>query len=334
MVQPDIDDGVGVGPGPQVRSWEGGAPGPAVVLLGGVHGDERCGVRALDDLAAALDAGHAELLRGRLTVVARTNPLACARGTRAGMRDLNRSFVPRDAAQRQDYEDEVTARLAPLLAAHDVLVDLHSASAATPPFAMIGLVHEEDLAGVVPGAPPAGAPSPGAADELALAFALGVEVVVEGWYDVYAADLGPGATGDQRRVGVGTNEYMRAVGGIAVTVECGEHADPESAVVAGAVARRALEHLGMMAAPPSSAPGRDPDRVLRTRSMVRRTADGDRFTRSWESFETVSAGEVIGIRADGTPVHAGADGAVMFPDPDADVGQEWFYLAVRSDRQG
>ena len=42
----------------------------------------------------------------------------------------------------------------------------------------------------------------------------------------------------------------------------------------------------------------------------------------------VRAGDVIGVRADGAPVTAPYDGCVLFPHPEADVGQEWFYLAV------
>jgi hypothetical protein len=37
---------------------------------------------------------------------------------------------------------------------------------------------------------------------------------------------------------------------------------------------------------------------------------------------------VIGVREDGTEVRAPYDGCVLFPHPEADVGQEWFYLAV------
>ena len=47
-----------------------------------------------------------------------------------------------------------------------------------------------------------------------------------------------------------------------------------------------------------------------------------------EEGAQVRAGDVIGVREDGTEVRAPYDGCVLFPHPEADVGQEWFYLAV------
>mgnify|MGYP006958846153 CR=1 FL=1 len=59
---------------------------------------------------------------------------------------------------------------------------------------------------------------------------------------------------------------------------------------------------------------------------------GDRFSREWSSFDPVQAGEVIGHRDDGRPVVAETTGWIVFPNPRAQVGQEWFYLARASDR--
>jgi len=266
---------------------------------------------------------------GALTLVPRANPLACERGTRAGDRNLNRSFVPLPETEWTTPEDGVTAVLAGLISRHDVLLDLHSASSPTDPFAMIGLEVTEDLAGVVPEAPPAGELFPGAALELALAAALDVAVVVEGWFDVYDAALPPTAGVEDRRVAIGTNELARTLGLAALTVECGEHSDPMSSLVASDVVARVLRRLGLVAGAPE--PTRQ-HRLLRTRSVVFRRDDGDAFVRRWRSFEPVRSGEVIGTHADGDPVVAVADGAVMFPDEDADVGEEWCYLAVDSHR--
>jgi uncharacterized protein len=40
-------------------------------------------------------------------------------------------------------------------------------------------------------------------------------------------------------------------------------------------------------------------------------------------------GDLIATRADGTPVRAEHDGHIVFPDPNAQPGHEWFYLAAR-----
>ncbi|CFE03616.1 succinylglutamate desuccinylase [Bordetella pertussis] len=45
-------------------------------------------------------------------------------------------------------------------------------------------------------------------------------------------------------------------------------------------------------------------------------------------------GELVGTRADGRQVLAPRDGYVVFPNPRALAGNEWFYFAVASDRLG
>jgi hypothetical protein len=59
---------------------------------------------------------------------------------------------------------------------------------------------------------------------------------------------------------------------------------------------------------------------------------GDLFVKPWSSFERVSPGERIGTRHDGTPVLASVDGHIVFPNPEAAIGHEWFYLAEGSQR--
>ena len=66
--------------------------------------------------------------------------------------------------------------------------------------------------------------------------------------------------------------------------------------------------------------------------VIDKTAAGDAFAKVWSSFDPVAAGERIGTRADGTPVVAPFAGRIVFPNPAAETGQEWFYLARASER--
>jgi succinylglutamate desuccinylase len=129
---------------------------------------------------------------------------------------------------------------------------------------------------------------------------------------------------------VGTTEFMRAQGGIALTLECGQHHDPAAPDVAYRAIHNALAHLRLTAGP---APVAVPDtEALRLYQVTDRYHPDDRFVRDWASFDRVRAGEAIGTRQDGAPVVADRDGYVVFPNPDALPGQEWFYLAKRSTR--
>ncbi len=293
------------------QSWTALAPGPALIVLGAVHGNEVCGAHAIARTIADLHAGRLQVARGRLTLVPVANPLAFRQATRGGERNLNRHFVPR--ADPRDYEDRVTARLAPLLAAHEVLLDLHSFHTAGEPFAMVGPRDN----------PGPREPFARAAEELALARALGAPQVVQGWLEVYdqAARARGELPGDD---GIGTNEFMRSQGGYAVTLECGFHDDPRAIDVAAQAIRGALAHLGMAEVAP---PPRQRAPVARLREVVLRESPGDVLARDWRSFDPVEAGTVIGVRADGRPVRVERAGCVLFPFPESQVDQEWFYLA-------
>jgi len=87
--------------------------------------------RILDEL----DAGTLQITRSTVTFVPITNPLAYARQQRAGDHNLNRNLHPN--ANPQDYEDRIANVLCPQLAAHDVLLYLHSFHTAGAPFAML-----------------------------------------------------------------------------------------------------------------------------------------------------------------------------------------------------
>ena len=293
------------------RSWAALTPGPSLVVVGAVHGNEVCGAHALARAIDDLQHGRLVLKRGRLTLVPVANPLAWRQGTREGERNLNRRFVPRQ--DPRDYEDRVTRQLAPVLAAHEALLDLHSFHTPGAPFAMVGPRNNRGQR----------EPFMRANEEMALARALGVDRIVEGWLEVYdRAARARGETPDEE--GIGTNEYMRSQGGYAVTIECGQHDDPQAIAVAECALYGALAVLGLADVP---APPRYTGAAARLRDVVLREAPGDTLAQDWHSFDEVRAGEVIAVRAGGEELRAPYHGRVLFPHPEADVGQELYYLA-------
>ena len=303
--------------------------GPRLIVLGAVHGNEISGTRGIERVLAELDAGTLTLTRGTATFVPVTNPLAYQKQQRAGERNLNRNLAPQAAPQ--DYEDHIANVLCPLLACHDVLLDLHSFHSAGEPFAMIGPANN--------GGPLE--PFAHAAQEQALALRLGPRRIVEGWLETYAtgvkkrlARTSPterdGLLSTDPIYGVGTTEYMRSQGGYAITLECGQHADPTAPATAYQAIRRALAHLGLVdEAPPEPCTELE---FLRLTEVIDRHHANDQFARPWASYDPVRQGDLVGTRHDGTPVMAAADGYIVFPNPNATAGNEWFYLAKLSDR--
>ena len=304
--------------------------GPRVVVLGAVHGNETCGTRAIERLMGEIDAGTLHLARGALTLVPVTNPMAYAAQRRAGDRNLNRKLAP--TATPQAFEDHVANWLCPLLAGHDVLLDLHSFQSPGLPFVLFG---PPDNDGALE-------PFHQAALEQALAVRLGVGRAVDGWLGTYArgvarrrqiaassADASP--LDLDPRYGIGTTEYMRSTGGAALTLECGQHDDPAAPQVGHRAILAVLAHLGLVAAadPPAAR-----IEVLSLCDVVDKLHPDDAFEAAWRSFDAVTRGQRIGTRHDGRAVLAPFDGFVVFPNAKAAAGTEWFYLAQPSARLG
>jgi len=290
--------------------------GARLIVVGGIHGNEPCGTAAIRRVLQDIHVGRLSIVAGQVTFVPVANPLARERNRRMGDRDLNRGLAPTDDPRA--FEDHVANWLCPLLAQHDALLDLHSFQAPGEPFVMLG--------------PPNNSgelePFGHAQQEEALALRLGVQRIVDGWFSTYAE--GAERRGGQMLDGIGTTEYMRRVGGWALTLECGQHADPRSAEIAYRAILHALAHLRIVDGP-------DPDPVgdveeLRLFRVFDRESEDDRFSRAWKSFDPVQAGETIATRRDGTHLNAEFDCHVVFPDANAKAGHEWFYLARPNDR--
>lgn len=306
-------------------SYTGLEPGPRLMITGAVHGNETCGTQAIGRVLADIDAGRLGIAAGHVTFVPVVNPLAYAKRERAGDRNLNRNLGPTDTPT--DFEDRIANWLCPLLASHEALLDLHSTRAHNRAFAMLGPVDND------------GPLQPfGHYDkERAMARHLGVTRFVDGWLGTYAKGVERRVqwsreTGNavdrfstDPRYGVGTTEYMRSVGGYAITLECGQHDDPESVNVAYRAILNTLAFLGISDAP-APVPVTEFEQLHMYEVHDKFHVD-DAFSRAWASFDALKKGDLIGTRHDGAKVIAEEDGYIIFPDAKADAGAEWFYLA-------
>jgi predicted deacylase len=293
--------------------------GTRLIVTGAVHGNETCGTQAIERVMRELDSGALVIRRGGVTFVPVANPLAYAKGERFGERNLNRNLFPTE--HPQDFEDRVANWLCPLLARHDVLLDFHSFNAAGEPFVMVGPRNNDGPL----------EPFQHEQQERAMARRLGVRRFVDGWLRTYGAGVRRRLRGDSQldtvlRYGMGTTEYMRSTGGYALTLECGQHSDPQAPEVAYRAIVNTLAFLGLVDAP---APPPIADAAMEALSMVAvydKVSADDRFDRPWSSFDPVTKDERIGTRADGTPVLAEFDGRILFPDSAAGANSEWYYL--------
>ncbi len=265
------------------------APGPSVLLLGAVHGDEVCGTQALQRLLHEAP----RLACGQVTIVPICNPEAHRQGRRFVDKNLNRVIGPH--AHPVAYEEHVAGELIPLLESHDVLLDIHSFSAEGRPFLFLDYDTPANRR---------------------FAEALDVPEWVVGWPALYAAtpELNEGDT----------ISYAQKTASAELLIECGQHQSPEAPALAYRTIRRALHHFGLLS-DPDFTPPRSPS-PYRMTQIVQRTATQGQMARAWQHLDPVRAGDSVIIYDDGTVLKAPFDGVIMLPNAQASVGAEWLYF--------
>ncbi|MCD8494519.1 MAG: succinylglutamate desuccinylase/aspartoacylase family protein [Candidatus Pacebacteria bacterium] len=184
----------------EIITLQGKEAGPTSVILVGVHGNEPCGVRALEHILPNLT-----LTRGTVHVLL-GNPRAYQKGVRFTEMNLNRAFQEDTAyttSEQSTYEYQRSREIMQYLDKATALLDIHSAQAPTAPFIFC--------------------------DERALALAK------ESSPDVatYVLDVEKFEQG-------GTDGYMSRKGDIGICIECGQHDDPQAVDVAERAVRAFL----------------------------------------------------------------------------------------------
>jgi predicted deacylase len=305
----------------EIVRFAGLEPGLKLIVLGAVHGNETCGAEAITGLIEDCRAGRLQVKRGQVTFVPVANRKAYDQGTREGDRNLNRDL--REYVMPQCHEDRVANVLCPLLREHHVLLDVHSFSGEGEPFVFVG---PPDNAGEVE-------PFRHAAAEGAFAAMLGPSLLMHGFMAAQAraqaALVRQGLPGSSLTKGVGTTEYMRRNGGYGVTIECGQHRDPNAPKVARQAILNALAHLQLVDAPP---PPRTANRAIEVVEVTYALSAEDKFVRAWKTRDPVRKAEPIARRADGTVLSAPSDGFIVFPSSNIQPMSELYYFGIPSTR--
>ena len=273
-------------------------PGARLLILGAVHGDEKCGAYAIRRVLKEFEDGSLVIERGSVTFVPVCNPRAFDADVRFIDRNLNRYLVPQE--KPDCYEAQLGNILCPLLEKCDVLLDLHSYTAGGAPFVFVG---EPDTR------------------EHEFANCLGATVALTGWQTAYAASGRKNESADPNE-SIGTTEYARKFGAIGTTLECGQHKDDFSVVVAYRAIHSALRFLGLVS---GGASGQKTATKLIEVKKVFYRGDGGSFAKPWKHLEPVKKGEVIAQDENNQPVTVPDDGYLVLPHADTSPGTEWFY---------
>ncbi len=289
-------------------------PGPTIVALGGIHGNEPAGARAIEAVLHELRS-RALPLRGHF-VGLRGNLGALAAGRRYLARDLNRSWsapdierLLRSSGEPRDEDLEQRALLeqfVPWMRAARrpiVFLDLHSTSGPGAPFTcMADVLRNRPVALALP-----------------VPLILGIEELLDGSLLGYASDLGH----------------------TALAVEGGQNEDPRTEANHRAALWLALAATGALAASEigdldaQRAVLRDAARGLPAVVEIRyrhavRDGDGFEMLPGFSNFTPLRRGQVVARDRDG-PVRAPEDGLMLMPRYQSQGDDGWF-LARRVSR--
>jgi predicted deacylase len=286
-----------------------GVPGPTLLVLAGVHGNEPAGVAAAQRVLAELARRDAPI-RGRLVAFA-GNLGALALGRRYQRRDLNRGWgaaaiaameqrVGADRSPEDDEQRDLLRCFAEALATATgpvLFVDLHTSSADGSPFLCLADTIDNRRLGLATGVP----------------IILGIEETIDG------AAL----------------EWFGARGVASLAVEGGRHRHPDTVGNHEAVLWLLLARIGAVSPAVADVParracldravGRTPRIVEITRRHAITPADAFAMAPGFVNFDRVRRGQSLGrdVRGD---VLAEADRLVLLPlyQPQGDDG---FFLA-------
>lgn len=300
--------------------FDSGLSGPNLLITGAVHGNETCGPKAIwrliDEFNRAVDP--LSLSRGTLTVIPVCNPIAYKAGKRHVDGDLNRNLMPVDEPKTE--LDQIRNQLCSELRRCDVLIDLHSLYCSQLPFVYVGPYNMK---------------------ERQLAASLGIRHMIEGWENAYQKsnfDV-------PHSQSIGTTEYARLNGAYGVTVECGNHDDPNAPYVGFRAALGALNFLHMIDNPPDRIEKILEETVINHDDIIcgkmdrvyYQLKDGRMHESNRQNFDAIAVGDVLAVNDDGTKIRAEQDGYIIMPDPRMTKGpqkgempEEWFYTAVPS----
>lgn len=293
-----------------IGAYEGKRPGPTMVIVGGIHGNEPAGVAAVAQVLHELRR-HSLPLRGRLLGLA-GNLRALAQNVRYFDRDLNRRWYAdhlarlREQPREQDSPEDTEQR--ELLTIFDrldetfdhplVVMDLHSFSAEGPPFSV--------FADTLRNRP--------IAFEMRVPIIFGLEESVEGTLLGYLADLGH----------------------VAVGFEAGQHQDPRTQenhvaaiwialVAAGLLERADVPELADCEARLDRAAAGLPRAVEIVYRHAITPDDEFRMDPGYENFQAVERGQRIAVDRDGD-VGSPSAGRILMPLYQG-LGEDGFFIA-------
>lgn len=271
---------------------KGQNPGPTTVIMAGVHGNETCGVKAVETVIPLL---MEKVSKGRVIFLL-GNPLAVAQGKRFIDVNLNRMFAPSGEISfhhRNSYEFHRAKFLMSALKQADALLDIHSTTNPSEPFMISD--HPE-------------------------VFERTVDLPCDFSRIVSGLDaLHPGSS----------DGFMNQIGKLGVCIECGQHENPEAFQLAKRSIFRFLQNMGNIELPKARKMVRIDRQEIFAESIYHTKTGTFRLAHPFSDFATVKPTQYIARDGDDI-IRAEKEGFILFAVNREKIGDEGFVFATES----
>lgn len=272
---------------------------PHFLILGAIHGDEKCGTAALAKLITELEAGILSLKKGLVTIMPICNPLGYSANKRNIEKDLNRIIGSVESPSCDEEHFALEVQNAILEA--DYILDIHSMKSGDQAFVFQD--YSDDVT-------------------KAMAAASGLDYSVEDW----PAMLARSGVDDLQD----TPLFCHRSGKASILIEAGQNEDPRAADISYKVVRRLLAHFEMI-------DGLKDDMLSMPKrfeayQVVRKAKVGE-MVKPWQNFDPVEKGALVARYEDGEEIFSPVDGVIMMPSHICSIGKEWFYFCKEKKTQ-
>jgi succinylglutamate desuccinylase len=281
--------------------WQvsGSRPGPHLVILGGIHGDEKTGIEVVKELHAMFQEGKERLSEGSLTLILGNEEAIRInkRGTSPEY-NLNRMFTDHHLSGPvlDFYESRRAHELASLLQSADISIDIHSTSVPSRPF-------------------------------FPCAFTPRHEKIYR-WFDADLVLTDPDfILGGKRST---TDEYVDSCGGTGICFETGFAGDTSRLPAVMESILNILADQHMISSSRSRTPPEPAYKVYQLTKKILLTNEGFHYARTFpEPFQEVKKGEIIGYHGKRAE-RAEQEGVIAFPKAPEQwhVNHDIFFLAI------
>lgn len=272
-----------------IKTYKTSTEGPIIGFIGGIHGNEICGVEAINKIIKQIDNCEINLKVGEIKFLPIANPEAYKAKKRFCEINLNRVFIKKEDPKL--YEEKLAQEVIKFIESCDVIIDLHSNHVGGEPFVFQDFSDDKSTA---------------------LINDLPIKAIMKGWVELY------GESEDTTSI-----DYTYEVGKYGVTIECGAHDDPSSIDVAYKCIIASLQHFNAI----DIVEDISIEKQYMTLQSFISMPKGGKFIKDWLHGDIVKKDEEIGTDSEGNIYKSDNEGFICLPFADAEEGSEWFYLA-------